>query len=82
MNALTSTPLKLTTLALSAALTWSLMGAVVESFNLQSPATTVVQLPTVVIIGHRDATSAPEILRASANVNANSNAKAAVKSGA
>lgn len=65
MNALTSTTFKLTTLALSAAMTLSLAGSVVEGFTRQSEVA-VVQLPTVVIIGHRDAVAVPNTLQADA----------------
>lgn len=74
MNALTSTTLKLSTLALSAAMTLSLTGAVIKGFQHQADTATVVQLPTVVIIGHRDAVTVPNTLQA--------DAKAVVKSGA
>lgn len=73
MNALTSTPFKLTALALSAAMTLSLAGAVIEGFTRQTEIA-IVQLPTVVIIGHRDAVSVPDTLQA--------DAKPVVKSGA
>ena len=73
MNTLTSTPFKLTALALSAAMTLSLAGAVIEGFNRQTEAV-IVQLPTVVIIGHRDAVALPDTLQA--------DAKPVVKSGA
>ena len=78
MNALTSTTFKLTTLALSAAMTLSLTGAVIKGFQYQADATTVVQLPTVVIIGHRDAVTVPDTLQADAKPVA----KSVVKSGA
>ena len=74
MNALTSTTFKLTTLVLSAAMTLSLTGAVIKSFEHQVDTTTVVQLPTVIIIGHRDAVTSPDTLQA--------DAKPVVKSGA
>ena len=73
MNALTTTSFKLTALALSAAMTLSLAGAVIESFTRQTEIA-IVQLPTVVIIGHRDAVSVPDTLQAYA--------KPVVKSGA
>ena len=73
MNALTTTSFKLTALALSAAMTLSLAGAVIESFTPQTEIA-IVQLPTVVIIGHRDAVSVPDTLQA--------DAKPVVKSGA
>ena len=73
MNALTSTPFKLTALALSAAMTLSLAGAVIEGFTRQTEIA-IVQLPTVFIIGHRDAVSVPDTLQA--------DAKPVVKSGA
>jgi hypothetical protein len=78
MNALTSTTFKLTTLALSAAMTLSLTGAVIQSFQPQMDTTTVVQLPTVVIIGHRDVVTVTDTLQADAKPVA----KSAVKSGA
>lgn len=74
MNALTSTTFKLTTLVLSAAMTLSLTGAVITSFQHQAEPMTMVQLPTVTIIGHRDAVTVPDTLQA--------DAKAVVKSGA
>lgn len=74
MNALTSTTFKLTTLVLSAAMTLSLTGAVIKSFQHQADTTSMVQLPTVIIIGHRDAVTVPDTLQA--------DAKAVVKSGA
>ncbi len=74
MNALTSTTFKLTTLVLSAAMTLTLTAAVIESFERQIDTTTLVQLPTVVIIGHRAAVTVPDTLQA--------DAKAVVKSGA
>ena len=73
MNALTSTSFKLTALALSAAMTLSLAGAVIEGFTRKTEIA-IVQLPTVVIIGHRDAVSVPDTLQA--------DAKPVVKSGA
>lgn len=73
MNALTSTTIKFTTLALSAAMTLSLAGAVIEGFTRPTE-TAIVQLPTVIIIGHRDAVDVPDTLQA--------DAKAVVKSGA
>ena len=73
MNALTSTTFKLTTLALSAAMTWSLAGAVVEGFTHQAEVT-VVQLPTVIIIGHRNAVTVPDTLQADAKPVAKSGA--------
>ncbi len=78
MNALTSTTFKLTTLALSAAMTLSLTGVVIKSFQHQADTATVVQLPTVVIIGHRDAVTVPNTLQADAKPVA----KSVVKSGA
>jgi len=74
MNALTSTTFKLTTLALSAAMTLSLTGVVINGFQHQADTTTMVQLPTVIIVGHRDAVTVPDTLQA--------DAKAIVKSGA
>ncbi len=74
MNALTSTTFKLTTLVLSAAMTLSLTGLVVTIFQPQMTTTAVVQLPTVVIIGHRDPVTVPDTLQA--------DAKAVIKSGA
>jgi hypothetical protein len=78
MNALTSTSFKLSAMALSAALTLSLTGAVIQSFqhNAARTETTIarVQMPTVVIIGHRDAVVVPDTLQA--------DAKLVVKSGA
>ena len=74
MNALTSTTFKLATLAMSAAMTLSLGGAVINGFQHQADTTTVVQLPTVVIIGHREAGEPPATLQA--------DAKPVLKSGA
>ncbi len=73
MNALTSTTFKLTTLALSAAMTLSLAGTVVGGFHHQ-PEAAVVQLPTVIIIGHRDALDVPDTLQADAKPVAKSGA--------
>ncbi len=73
MNALTSTPFKFNALALSAAMTLSLAGAVIGGFTRHSEPT-VVQLPTVIIIGHRDAVAPPDTLQA--------DVKPVVKSGA
>ena len=73
MNALTSTTSKLTALALSAAMTLSLAGAVIGGLTSQyEPA--IVQLPSVIIIGHRDGVKVPVTLQA--------DAKPLVKSGA
>lgn len=71
MHPLTSLPLKLTTLMLSAALTLSLSGAVVKSFQHAAPSaeSMIVQLPTVVVVGHRDAVvQVPDTLQAKARV--------------
>ena len=73
MNPLTSTSSKLSTLALSAAMTLALAGAVVGSFSVPTESATV-RLPTVIIIGHRDAPVAPQTLQA--------DAKPVLKSGA
>ena len=75
MNALTSTTFKLTTLALSAAMTLSLTGAVITSFQPKADTATVVQLPTVVIVGHRDPVTVPDTLQADAKPVAKSVAK-------
>ena len=78
MNALTSTSFKLTTLALSAGLVWSGMGGLIEGFQHQGAVTQVVQLPTVVIIGHREVVESPLTLQADAKPVA----KRLVKAGA
>ena len=74
MNALTSNTFKLTSLVFSAAMTLTLTWAVIQSFQHQADTTTMMQLPTVIVIGHRDAVTVPDTLQA--------DAKDVVKSGA
>lgn len=66
MNALTSTSFKLTTLVLCAGLVWSGMGGLVDGFEHQAVAQRTVQLPTVIVIGHREPVEPPLTLQADA----------------
>ena len=66
MNALTTTSFKLTTLALSAGFVWAALGGLVDGFQHQAVAQHMVQLPTVIVIGHRDAVEVPSTLQADA----------------